>query len=47
MNGTEFFISWIFVLLHFNKNCKQPNFKCVLLTTWSLILEKNQSSIDQ
>ena len=33
MNVTEFFISWIFVLLHFNKNCKQPNFKCVLLMT--------------
>ena len=26
MNVTEFFISWTFVLLHFNKNCKQPNY---------------------
>ena len=33
MNVTEFFISWTFVLLHFNKNCKQPNFKCLLLMT--------------
>ena len=30
MNVIEFF-SWTFVLLRFNKNCKQPNFKCVLL----------------
>ena len=29
MNVIEFF-SWTFVLLRFNKNCKQPNFKCVL-----------------
>ena len=32
MNVMDFFfiiISWTFVLLHFNKNCKQPNFKCV------------------
>ena len=35
MNVTEFFIYWTFVLLYFNKNCKQPNFKCVLLMTWS------------
>ena len=29
----DFFISWTFVLLHFNKNHKQPNLKCVLLMT--------------
>ena len=28
-----FFIFWTFVLFRFNKNCKQPNFKCVLLMT--------------
>ena len=32
MNVLEFF-SWIFVLLCFNKNCKQPDFKSVLLMT--------------
>ena len=26
--------SWTFALLRFNKNCKQPNFKSVLLLTW-------------
>ena len=25
------FFSWTFVLLRFNKNCKQPNFNCVLM----------------
>ena len=32
MNVIELF-SWTFVLLRFNKNCKQPYFKCVLLLT--------------
>ena len=31
--GFDWLESWIFVLLHFDKNCKQPNFKCVLLMT--------------
>ena len=36
MNVIDFF-SWTFVLLRFNKNCKQPHFKCVLsLTSQSL-----------
>ena len=33
MNVIEFFISWFFVLLNFNKTCKKINFKCVLLMT--------------
>ena len=33
MNVIKFFISWTFVLLNFNKNCKKLNFKCVLLMT--------------
>ena len=32
MNVIEF-LSWSFVLLCFNKNCKPTNFKCVLLMT--------------
>ena len=32
MNVIEFFF-WTFILLRFNKNCKRPNFECVLLMT--------------
>ena len=33
MNVIELFFPWTFVLLRFNKNCKQPNFNSVLLLT--------------
>ena len=34
MNVTEFFVSWTFVsIVAFQENCKQANFKRVLLMT--------------
>ena len=33
LNIVVMHFSWTSVLLRFNKNCKQPQFKCVLLLT--------------
>ena len=46
-NVTEFFISWTFVLLHFNKICKQPTFKvfqCSFSEAISIFFNRLKSS---